>query len=159
MVKNTTIDFFGDVVHPYTLKKEKEELEEIDNIEEKQYKTRARIGQGKYRDELLSQCPFCPITMVSDDRLLIASHIKPWAKSNEIEKIDPLNGFMLTPTFDYLFDRGFMSFTNDKKTILSPFLSNMTYSKIGISNNKYFPLLPIEGREKYLEFHRDEILK
>ncbi len=152
-------DYFGDVVHPYTLKKEKEELEEIDNIEEKQYKMRARIGQGKYRDELLSQCPFCPITMVSDDRLLIASHIKPWAKSNEIEKIDPLNGFMLTPTFDYLFDRGFMSFTNDKKTILSPFLSNMTYSKIGISNNKYFPLLPTEGREKYLEFHRDEILK
>jgi len=97
--------------------------------------------------------------MISDDRLLIASHIKPWAKSNEIEKIDPYNGFMLTPTFDYLFDKGFMSFANDKKIILSPFLSKMTYSKIGISDNKSFPLLPIEGREDYLEYHRNEILK
>ncbi len=152
-------DYFGDVIHPYVLEKEEEELNAIVNIEEKKLKTRARIGQGKYREELLSQCPFCPITMVSDDRLLIASHIKPWSKSNEIEKIDPYNGFMLTPTFDYLFDKGFMSFTNDKKTILSPFLSKMTYSKIGISDNKSFPFLPIEGREAYLEYHRNEILK
>jgi hypothetical protein len=152
-------DYFGDVVHPYVLEEEKKELEAIENIEEKKSKTRARVGQGKYREDLLSQCPFCPITMVSDDRLLIASHIKPWAKSNEIEKIDPYNGFMLTPTFDYLFDKGFMSFTNDKKTILSPFLSKMTYSKIGISDNKSFQFLPIDGREKYLEYHRNEILK
>jgi len=152
-------DYFGDVVHPYTLEKEEKELEAIENIEEKKLKTRARIGQGKYREELLSQCPFCPITMVSDDRLLIASHIKPWAKSNEIEKIDPYNGFMLTPTFDYLFDKGFMSFTDDKKSILSPFLSKMTYSKIGISDNKSFPFLPIEGRKEYLEYHRNNILK
>ena len=152
-------DYFGDVVHPYILEKEEKELEAIENTEEKKLKTRARVGQGKYREELLSQCPFCPITMVSDDRLLIASHIKPWAKSNEIEKIDPYNGFMLTPTFDYLFDKGFMSFTNDKKTILSPFLSKMTYSKIGISDNKIFPFLPIDGREEYLEYHRSEILK
>lgn len=152
-------DYFGDVVHPYILEKEEKELEAIEDVEEKRFKTRARVGQGKYREELLNQCPFCPITMVSDDRLLIASHIKPWAKSNDIEKIDPYNGFMLTPTFDYLFDKGFMSFTNDKKTILSPFLSKITYSKIGISDNKFFPFLPIEGREKYLEYHREEILK
>jgi len=152
-------DYFGDFVHPYILEKEEKELDAIENTEEKKLKTRARVGQGKYREELLSQCPFCPITMVSDDRLFIASHIKPWAKSNEIEKTDPYNGFMLTPTFDYLFDKGFMSFTNDKKTILSPFLSKMTYSKIGISDNKFFQFLPIEGREKYLEYHRKEILK
>jgi hypothetical protein len=66
---------------------------------------------------------------------------------------------MLTPTFDYLFDRGFLSFTDDKKTILSPFLSNMTYSKIGISNNKTIPQLKVEGREKYLKYHRENILK
>ena len=66
---------------------------------------------------------------------------------------------MLTPTFDFLFDRGFMSFTDDKKSILSPFLSKMTYSKLGISDNKTFPHLPTEGREIYLEYHRNEILK
>lgn len=152
-------DYFGSVEHPYLIQKEKEEIENIVDEVKKATYSKARIGQGKYREKLLKSCPYCPITMVSDDRILIASHIKPWAKSNETEKIDPLNGFMLTPTFDFLFDRGFMSFTNDKKTILSPFLSKMTYSKIGISDNKTFPFLPIDGREDYLEYHRQEILK
>lgn len=153
-------DYFGEAEHPYTIEKEQEQIEETiaDKLERTQL-YRARIGQGEYRKNLLALCPFCPITLVSDDRLLIASHIKPWVASNDIEKIDPLNGFMLTPTFDRLFDRGFLSFTNDKKTILSPFLSNMTYSKLGISDNKLFPHLPINGREQYLEYHRSEILK
>lgn len=152
-------DYFGEVEHPYTVQKEEEEIEKIENESERSTVSKARVGQGKYREELLKLCPFCPITMVSDDRLLIASHIKPWAKCDEVERIDPLNGFMLTPTFDFLFDRGFMSFTDDKKTILSPFLSKMTYSKIGISHDKTFPLLPVDGREGYLEYHRNEILK
>lgn len=153
-------DYFGETEHPYTIEKEQEQIEETiaDKLERTQL-YRARIGQGEYRKNLLALCPFCPITLVSDDRLLIASHIKPWVASNDIEKIDPLNGFMLTPTFDRLFDRGFLSFTNDKKTILSPFLSNMTYSKLGISDNKIITHLPIVGREEYLEYHRREILK
>jgi hypothetical protein len=32
-------------------------------------------------------CPFCPITLISDDRLLIASHIKPWVASDDFEKL------------------------------------------------------------------------
>lgn len=35
----------------------------------------------------------------------------------------------------------------------------MTYSKLGISNNRLIPHLPIEGREDYLEYHRQNILK
>jgi hypothetical protein len=152
-------DYFGDVEHPYILEKEQEEIDQIVDTAEKIVMSKARIGQGKYREELLSLCPFCPITLVSDDRLLIASHIKPWAKSNDFEKTDPLNGFMLTPTFDFMFDRGFLSFTDDKKSILSPFLSKMTYSKLGISDDKIFNHLPTLGRENYLEYHRSEILK
>jgi len=152
-------DYFGDIQHPYTIEKENEEIQKIENTEQKTLVSKARVGQGKYRSELLKLSPFCPITLVSDDRLLIASHIKPWVKSNDFEKTDPYNGFMLTPTFDFLFDRGFISFTDDKKSILSPFLSKMTYSKLGISDNKTFPHLPTEGREMYLEYHRNEILK
>lgn len=153
-------DYFGEVQHPYLIEQEQEQIAEsvIDQTEKVQL-TRARIGQGEYRMKLLAECPFCPITLVSDDRLLIASHIKPWVASNDFEKTDPKNGFMLTPTFDRLFDRGFLSFTEDKKTILSPFLSNMTYSKLGISDNKIISHLPIAGREEYLEYHRNEILK
>jgi putative restriction endonuclease len=152
-------DYFGEEQHPYIIKKEEDSVNKVENEVEKLNLTKARVGQGEYRKKLLDLCPFCPITLISDDRILIASHIKPWAVSNDFEKTDPKNGFMLTPTFDFLFDRGFMSFTNDQKTILSPFLSNMTYSKIGISDNKTFPHLPIDGREEYLEFHRTNILK
>lgn len=153
-------DYFGEVEHPYILEQEQEQIEEaiVDKVEKTQL-YRARVGQGEYRKNLLALCPFCPITLVSDDRLLIAGHIKPWVASNDFEKLDPMNGLMLTPTFDKLFDRGFLSFTDDKKTILSPFLSNMTYSKLGISDNKIIPHLPINGREGYLAYHRTEILK
>jgi hypothetical protein len=152
-------DYFGEVEHPYTIEKEEEIIESDIPKEEKKQLIKARIGQGEYRTKLLAECPRCPITLVSDDRLLIASHIKPWASSNEFEKTDPKNGFMLTPTFDRLFDRGFLSFTDDKRTILSPFLSNMTYSMLGVSDNKIISHLPIEGREMYMEYHRNEILK
>jgi putative restriction endonuclease len=152
-------DYFGEAQHPYVIKKEEEAIERIENEAEKLTLSKARVGQGEYRKKLLELCPFCPITLVSDDRLLIASHIKPWSASNDFEKTDPKNGFMLTPTFDFLFDRGFLSFTDDRKTILSPFLSNMTYSKLGISDNKIIPHLPTDGREIYLDYHRTTILK
>lgn len=153
-------DYFGEAEHPYIIEREAETIIEKDTTEEeKKQLLRSRIGQGEYRIKLLAECPFCPITLISDDRLLIASHIKPWAVSDNFEKTDPKNGFMLTPTFDRLFDRGFLSFTEDKKTILSPFLSKMTYSKLGISDNKIITHLPIEGRQEYLEYHRRNILK
>ena len=54
-----------------------------------------REGQDEYRRKLLEECPFCPITMINEESLLIASHIKPWAVSDSKERIDPNNGFIL----------------------------------------------------------------
>ena len=120
----------------------------------------ARIGQGKYREDLLEECPFCPITMVNDERLLIASHIKPWAKSNDKEKVDPKNGFMLTPLYDKLFDKGFITFTNDKKMIVSNWLSPRNCERLQLNNNQYFARLPLdEERCCYLDYHRNHIFK
>lgn len=154
------VDYFDDYEYLNFEKEEVEKINEEDIPEEKKINLiRARKGQGKYRENLLAQCPFCPITLVSDDRLLIASHIKPWVKSDDDEKIDPKNGFMFTPTYDFLFDRGYISFTDDKKIIISPWLSKMTCSKLNISNDKIYSLLPTDGRENYLEYHRAEILK
>jgi hypothetical protein len=39
------------------------------DLKEKFTQSHARIGQGKYREKLLKQCPICPITLVSDDQL------------------------------------------------------------------------------------------
>jgi putative restriction endonuclease len=154
------VDYYGEYENPYIIEEEIKILEEEDlPAELKNQLIRARKGQGKYRQQLLEECPFCPITLISDDRLLIASHIKPWVKSNENEKTDPKNGFMLTPTFDLLFDRGFITFTNDKKMIISPWISKMTCSKLNISPEKQYSMLPINGREEYLEYHRTVVFK
>lgn len=118
----------------------------------------ARIGQGRYREQLLEECPFCPITKISDERLLVASHIKPWAVSNDTEKVDPKNGFMLSPLYDKLFDRGFITFTNDRKIIISDWLSPQNQRRIGISTGQFVQALPLdEKRSWYLDFHRNSV--
>ena len=157
------IDYKPDVVG-YIIPEEKEEEAKINemNISEKEKTTmiRARIGQGEYRSKLLLECPFCPFTLVNDERLLIASHIKPWAKSDDKEKIDPKNGFMLTPTYDRLFDQGFITFSNDKKLIVSPWISPMNQKRLNIYADMKVPYLPMdEKREEYLEYHREKIYK
>jgi putative restriction endonuclease len=154
------VDYFGETQPQIVVEQELDRIEQQPITEEKKIQlTQARIGQGKYRELLLGECPFCAITMVTDDRLLIASHIKPWVKSTEKEKVDPKNGFMFTPTIDHLFDRGFITFSNDKKMIISPWLSKITCSRLNIKPEKKYPMLPTEGRENYLEYHRQNIFK
>jgi len=152
-------DSFGTTSHPSEI--EQASLFQDNKLDErsKEQTIKARIGQGKYREELLKQCPFCPITLVSDDRLLIASHIKPWAVSEQNEKIDPKNGFMFTPTIDHLFDRGFLSFENNKSILLSPWLSKTTIHRLNFQSSGIIEHLPINGRENYLLYHRQNIFK
>lgn len=154
------VDYFNENHHSIEIQHQEEAIDAEDiPLEVKKQLVNARSGQGKYRKLLLEECPFCPITIVADDRLLIASHIKPWVASNESEKIDPKNGFMFTPTYDFLFDRGFITFTDDKKMIVSPWLSKMTCSRLNLVPEKRYDLLPIEGRTTYLAYHRENIFK
>ncbi len=121
---------------------------------------KARQGQGIYRDKLLAECPFCPITMINDERLLIASHIKPWAVASDFEKLDPKNGFMLSPLYDKLFDRGLMTFSEDRRIMLSNWISPKNKERIGIKDGQFIQLLPLdEGRQSYMQFHRSSVFK
>ncbi len=131
--------------------KEKEKQREI---------SRAREGQGKYREQLLEQCRFCPFTMISDERLLIASHIKPWASSEDDEKTDPYNGYMLSPLYDKLFDRGFITLTSNRHVILSEFISQYTWKQIGLQNDTFIKALPMDDKRiEYLKFHHKSVFK
>ncbi len=122
--------------------------------------SRARDGQGLYRQGLLNQCRFCPFTMIADERLLIASHIKPWAASNAEERIDPYNGYMLSPMYDKLFDKGFITFSSNRHVILSEFLSPYTWKQIGLKQNTFLETLPMDDkRAEYLKFHHSSVFK
>ena len=45
--------------------------------------------------------------------LLIASHVKPWAKSDDRERADVANGICACPTHDSAFDAGLLTVTAD----------------------------------------------
>lgn len=120
----------------------------------------ARDGQGKYREQLLAQCPYCPFTMIADERLLIASHIKPWAACTKAEKTDPYNGYILSPLYDKLFDRGFITFTEKRNVILSKFISPYTWKKINLKDGAFIKALPMDKKRiKYLKFHHQSVFK
>ena len=120
----------------------------------------AREGQEEYRRKLLEECPFCPITMINEESLLIASHIKPWAVSDIQERTDPNNGFILSPLYDKLFDRGYITFNEDKRVVISNWLSRQVKERIGIKDNQLFQFLPMnEKRALYLEYHRESVFK
>lgn len=157
------IDYKSDIVS-YAMLEEEQQTKAIANSDANEKRKtnliNARIGQGEYRKKLLDECFICPFTLVNDERLLIASHIKPWAKSNEKEKIDPKNGFIFTPTFDKLFDKGFITFDENKTLIVSPWLSPMNQKRLGIYTGKNIEQLPLDDKRKiYLIYHRENIFK
>lgn len=71
----------------------------------------ARLGQGKYRKDLLSIWDDrCALTGCSVLPVLRASHAKPWCKSSHEERLNPNNGIPLLATLDALFDAGLIGF-------------------------------------------------
>ena len=131
--------------------------EDKDIITEKRSFIKTRIKQNELRKKVLKDLKFCPFTKINDNKLLIASHIKPWAFSDNKERLDLKNVFVFSPLFDKLFDRGLISFWNNKSLLISKWLSSYNRDKIGISEWEIIDLLPIKWREDYLIFHREKV--
>jgi len=125
---------------------------------------KVRVGQQRFKRDVLNDCGrVCPFTKITDESLLIAGHIKPWAKSNDEEKLDPKNGLLFTPTFDRMFNNGFISFKDDTKLIISPLVSHRTAELLGIQSNMELsiPLLgnSHKGRRDFMEYHRNFVYR
>jgi len=113
----------------------------------------SRVGQGKYRRELIAKFEGkCAVTKTSNIEILIASHIVPWRVSNDKERTDRDNGILLSPLYDALFDKHLISFKDDGKIIISE----------NITDKKLLSLIDInakievdEGMKKYLGKHRE----
>ena len=118
---------------------------------------KSRRGQGVFRDNVESREPKCRITGVSNPRYLRASHIKPWRKSSDIEKIDGNNGLMLAPHVDFLFDRGFISFEDNGTLIVSTQIEDGSLESWGIPSEMNVGTFSPE-QSVYLKFHRENEL-
>lgn len=149
---------FRSIVHPKLIGT----TAEIEILEkEKREKTKSvnRQGAEMYRKKVLEHMPQCPFTKISDDKLLIASHIKPYRicikEGREDQAVDYLNGLSLTPTYDKLFDQGYITFKDNGDLVCGTLLSSYTWEKLNINPNaknnmRIYP----ESREEYLEYHR-----
>lgn len=114
---------------------------------------KVRIGHSKYAELIRKKWKgICCITGCELEPILIASHIKPWAKCTSKEKVDPENGLLLSPNYDALFDRNLISFDTKGRIIISKKISINCISKIGISTTAKIKLN--ENQLKYMEYHR-----
>lgn len=130
----------------------------IPNKTERSGLVTSRVGQGAYRKRLLHRWEYkCAVTGFDQLQVLIASHILPWSKSNDFERLDIHNGLLLSPVYDALFDKGFISFNDDGEIILSDKIRTDAYQKIGITGKEKIKNLN-EGNIEYLRRHWDLIL-
>ncbi|PPD55079.1 MAG: hypothetical protein CTY12_01865 [Methylotenera sp.] len=114
----------------------------------------ARLGQGKYRNQLIELWSGCSVTGLTNNRLLRASHIYPWKLSNNIERLDKFNGLLLTPNLDQSFDQGLISFDADGKIIIKATAFNKDeLSALNINKDMKLRLIN-EQHKHYLQKHR-----
>ncbi len=114
----------------------------------------SRVGQGAYRKRIIHRWEYkCAVTAFDKLNLLIASHIVPWADSNDNERLDVHNGILLSPTYDALFDRHLITFDNQGKIILSNSIEVQAFQKIAVTGQEKIQNLSNFNLE-YLEKHR-----
>lgn len=118
---------------------------------------KVRVNQSAFRKLLMRRYTHCCLCDVDDESLLVASHIKPWAKSNHAEKVDVNNGLLLCPNHDKLFDRGYISFDNGGHIVISDELSENSAISMNIKNDMQIELS--NDNIKYMEYHRNNVLK
>ncbi|MGT2615505.1 HNH endonuclease [Clostridium perfringens] len=118
---------------------------------------KTRVGQGNFKNKLLKRKACCKICGMNDSSLLIASHIKPWSKSNSFERLDESNGFLLCPNHDALFDKGYITFNNIGKIIISSKIDKNNYKLLGVNDEIYINIA--QSNIKYLNWHRLHVFK
>jgi hypothetical protein len=131
----------------------------------------ARRGQGKFRTNVESIEKECRVTGVRTPSLLIASHIMPWRSCTTAgQRLDGMNGLMLTPDADLLFDRGFMTFEDDGSIKYSQRVNRDDLRRLGLGDVVWHQLrgfgeAPMTrpstsfkpAQCEYLVYHRTEV--
>lgn len=117
----------------------------------------ARIGQGKFRNDVLSSWGLrCCVTGSQILDAIRASHIKPWKLSTNAERLDPNNGLPLIATLDALFDAGLVSFKDDGALITSRRISADEQKVLGLAKLRLCRK-PNDQVRSYLAYHRASV--
>jgi len=115
----------------------------------------SRVGQDYFKSEVSEVCnERCIVTGVKDQvpSILIGSHIKSWADSDDDERMDGENGLLLAPHVDKLFDRYLITFSDNGKILVSNQLNESVLEQWGIDLKK--PNRITKKQNEYMAFHR-----
>lgn len=118
----------------------------------------SRLGQGSFRRNVIRLWGSCSVTGLQNVSLLRASHIKPWKESDNNERLTPYNGLLLIPNYDFLFDRGYVSFKNDGNVLISQRLTPFACKVFDVHDNMRLRRVFSKNRE-YLDFHRSVVFE
>ncbi|HEX7325257.1 MAG TPA: HNH endonuclease [Rhodanobacteraceae bacterium] len=148
---------------PYDLRKETDAgaLDDIHSVEsdtsipetERVQLAKARVGQGLFRKRVILLDHACRVTGVTDTRVLIASHIKPWRSASNPERISGFNGILLSPHVDALFDEQLITFENDGRIRVHASLPREVLDRWSIDPGKSTGPFRKE-QEPFLAYHR-----
>ncbi|HWD18714.1 MAG TPA: HNH endonuclease [Verrucomicrobiae bacterium] len=127
---------------------------------------KARRGQQFFRQAVLNAYDIrCCISGINVPRLLVASHIKPWAGFAD-ERTNPRNGLCLSALHDAAFDAGLISLDERLNVILSQKLRRFFPQPLLEQSFSPFEGRPIRLPEKLAEpdaeclaYHRESIFQ
>ena len=136
------------------LLKDVQALQQVPNATERDALTKARLGQGLFRQRVAAQEPICRVTGLARQEFLIASHIKPWRDCDHQERLDGANGLLLSPHVDKLFDRHWISFDTDGQLIWQHEAAGDALRCWGIASANVIRPFSRE-QEQYLKLHRE----
>ena len=122
-------------------------------VTDRQTLIKARVGQGKFRDDVLSLWSYrCAVTGCEVQEALRASHIKPWSESNDQERLDKYNGLPLLATLDALFDKHLIAFDARGRMLISKKLSREERSLL-LPTGRRLLRLPDKSTARFLKKH------
>lgn len=124
---------------------------------EKQELRSARIGQGKFRRDLLSVFnQRCAATGVQLPAILEAAHIKPWKKSSNEERLDVNNGLLLVANLHKMLDSNFLTFDDQGWAQWAPKIDDSTLAVLGLRPGIRIDI-GTSARREYLRCHREKV--
>jgi hypothetical protein len=118
-----------------------------------------RTKQRLFRDRVIKVERGCRVTDICDLRFLVASHIKPWSKCTDAERVDEANGLLLSPHIDHLFNDGWLTFLEDGQVKLSQALpdevARALCGNLGATRRRSFNSRQLA----FLRYHQENIFR
>jgi putative restriction endonuclease len=136
----------------------------------------ARVGQHRFARQVLHthrhRCVFCGLAVATTDRraarMLIASHIKPWRASTNVERLDARNGLTACPTHDVAFDTGLMTVNGGLRIHIKPSLAaavrvdpatRAAFGRPPLGDHLLLPPSAPPPLAKYLTWHQQHVYR